>query len=219
MPRRTLKLNSKDADRELILLRRRTFVASALAGLSATACDKINPFQPCLSPAPVDVGTSAASPGVSASSPGSSGTHPVLSKAVTKIVGRATVDTLLRAKDGEVFRVNAKDFVQGSKAADRFSGYKIEKKGRSLKDTEMRKLARFLLAESSYGPDEKYLCDNSESYGLRVKHTAEIVELLFTFPCNRVAFLRRARADGKMTPGEYIDPVGRQVRDLLRAVM
>ncbi len=204
-------------------MRRRTFVASALAGLSTTACDKINPFQPCLSPVPVTGGAGPGAAATSASPPasaaGSTATQPVLSKAVTKIVGRGTADTLLRAKDREVFRVNAKDFVQGSSTADRLFGYKIEKKGRSLTDTEMRTLARLLLAESSYGPDEKYLCDNSESYGLRVKHAAEVVELLFTFPCNRVAFLRRAKADGKLTPGEYMDPVGRRVRDLLRAAM
>ncbi|MCA9596163.1 MAG: hypothetical protein KC776_22770 [Myxococcales bacterium] len=47
---------SDDRDRRAILARRKLLVASALAGLAATSCDKVNPFRPCLSPASIPEG-------------------------------------------------------------------------------------------------------------------------------------------------------------------
>lgn len=201
-------------DHETILLRRRSFVASALAGISAVGCDKINPFQPCLSPVPPSDAAVAASSG--SAGPVAHTTQPVLSHATQTIVGVATADVLLRSKTAALLRVSAKDFVQGDASAERFFGYQVQATGRALSEPRLRELARLLLDDASYGPDEKAVCDNSECYGLRAQHAAETVALLFVFPCNRVAFLRRASGDGKLTPGEYFDPVASTVRRMLR---
>lgn len=47
-------MSASDRDRDAILARRKIFIASALASLAATSCDKP---QPCLSQAPVNTGT------------------------------------------------------------------------------------------------------------------------------------------------------------------
>lgn len=58
-----------DRDRQRLLERRRLLVASALAGLSATSCDKLNPFRPCLSIEPVPTASAdATAPTVSSGS-------------------------------------------------------------------------------------------------------------------------------------------------------
>ncbi|HMR06658.1 MAG TPA: hypothetical protein PKA88_12795 [Polyangiaceae bacterium] len=210
------RLDTTPADRETILLRRRLFVASALAGISTVGCDKINPFQPCLSPVPVPPSDAAVAASSGSAGPVAQTTQPVLSRATQKIVGVATADVLLRSKTATLLRVNAKDFVQGDASAERFFGYQVQATGRALSERQLRELARLLLDDASYGPDEKAVCDNSECYGLRAQHAAETVALLFVFPCNRVAFLRRASRDGKLTPGEYFDPVASAIRRMLR---
>jgi hypothetical protein len=145
--------------------------------------------------------------------------QPTLSKAVTDVVGRATADVLLRGKERETFRVDAKKFDRDVGGPERFFGYPILRRGRALTDAETRKLATLLRTEGSYSPHEKYKCDNEESYGVRIKHGSEVVELLFLFPCNRIAFLKRASGDPQLTPGEYFDPVGDAVLEMLRAAV
>jgi len=57
---------SAERDRETILARRRFFVASAIASVVATGCDKVTP-QPCLEP---PLATDAANPNVCLAYPG-----------------------------------------------------------------------------------------------------------------------------------------------------
>lgn len=142
--------------------------------------------------------------------------QPELSAATRNIIGPATADVLLRGTDRATFRVDARDFVRDG--ADRFAGYRVLRAGRALTDDEMRRLATLLLSDASYFPVDKAVCPNEEAYGLRVRHGAEVVELLFVFPCDRVSILRRASGDaGLQMAGEYIDPVGDEVVALLRA--
>ena len=141
--------------------------------------------------------------------------QPELSAAVQDIVGPATADVLLRGS-WATLRVDAKRHDAGG-GADRFGGYAVLRAGRALTADEGRALGGLLLADASYYPVDKYACPNDEAYGVRVTHGAEVVELLFVFPCQRVAFLRRASADKLTMPGEYIDPVGDRVLKMLRA--
>ncbi len=52
-----------DSDRRAILARRRLFIASAVAGLATASCEKVNPFRPCLSAAPVTTADGAVNSG------------------------------------------------------------------------------------------------------------------------------------------------------------
>lgn len=187
-------------------------------GAFVLACDGAgSPAEPPSEskPAPVSPATPAETkPMTTAADPPA---QPELSNAVTNIVGRATADVLLRAADRATFRVDAKSHQAGTSGPDRFGGYAVLRRGRALTDAEARELATLLLADASYLPVDKYMCPNDEAYGVRFTHGAEVVELLFVFPCDRVAFLRRASGDPTQMPGEYIDPVADRVLALLRA--
>ena len=144
--------------------------------------------------------------------------QPQLSAATTKIVGLATADVLLRGTDRAVFRVDAKRHEASATGPNRFAGHAVLRRGRAPTDAELHELAALLLADASYLAVDKAVCGDDEAYGLRVTHGGEVVELLFTFPCYRVSFLRRASGDPPLPPGEYFDPVGSQVLALLRAM-
>jgi hypothetical protein len=113
------------------------------------------------------------------------------------------------------FRLDPKDFVAGDTSPDRFSGYKILGRGKPLDERATRRLVALLLAEESYGPREKYMCRKDLSIGLRAEGPGGPVELNFLHPCNRMSFFRRADGDVKLTPGEYMDPVGGEIHGIL----
>jgi hypothetical protein len=123
---------------------------------------------------------------------------------------------LVRAKTVATFRLDPKDFVAGDTSSDRFFGYKILGRGKPLDERAVRRLVTLLLAEESYGPDEKYKCNKDFSFGLRADGPGGPVELNFVYPCNRMSFFRRADGDAKLTPGEYMDPVGDELHGILR---
>jgi len=143
--------------------------------------------------------------------------QPTPPLAVTAIVGPATADVLLRGSERATFVLDAKQFAANSTDPARFAGHTVLRRGRSLTDAEHQRLVALLLADASYNPVDKYACVTDEALGLRVTHGAEVAELLFVFPCDRVNFLRRASADTLRMPGEYIDPVAPQVLEILRA--
>ncbi len=185
-----------------------------LLTLAASACDGAARPAP-VTPAPV----TPPPPTTPAPTPPASPPmqQPTLSAAVTDIVGPATADVLLRGSERATFVLDAKQFTANSTDPTRFAGYTILRRGRPLTDAEHQPLVKMLLADASYNPVDKYACLTDEAYGLRVTHGAEVVELMFVFPCNRVNILRRASADTLRLPGEYIDPVAPQLLEILRA--
>lgn len=192
-------------------------LAALLFGVLVLACDGAGgPATPDPKPAPAGPATpTETKPVTTTTNPPPA--QPELANAVTSIVGRATADVLLRAAERATFRVDAKTHQAGASGPDRFGGYSVLRPGRVLTDAEARELATLLLADASYFPVDKYACPNDEAYGVRFTHGSEVVELLFIFPCDRVAFLRRASGDATQMPGEYIDPVADRVRTLLQA--
>lgn len=195
--------------------------AAALLGF-VLACDGAGtPAAPPATPPAAPTTPAPAAPAeakpVTTTSPEGSPAQPELSAAVTDIVGRATADVLLRGAERATFRVDAKQFTPGAAGPDRFAGYAVLRPGRALTDAEAGELVRLLLADASYDPVDRGICRNDEAYGVRVTHGAEVVELLFVFPCNRVSFLGRASGDKVTMPGEYIDPIGERVLALLRS--
>ncbi len=189
--------------------------ALLLLALSTTTCDSgARPPDPA-APSPV---TTPPTPTPIAPSPPVT-TTPTQSppSAVSELLGPATTEVLLHGHARETFVVDATQFQRGAVDPNAFGGYAIKRRGRPLDDAEHQRLVGLLQAETSYLRVDKTVCRQEEAYGLRVGHGAEVVELLFLFPCARVVFLRRASADTTRVPGEYIDPVAAQVLALLRA--
>ena len=180
--------------------------------LVIAGCDAARPAP--VAPAPVAPAPLSPSP---APAPAPAPMQPTPPPAIAALVGPATAEVLRRGSERATFVVDARQFVQGSTDPGRFAGFRVLRRGRALTDDEHRRLADLLLSEASYAAVEKAVCRNDEAYGVRVGDGAEVVEMLFVFPCNRVSFLRRASGDAVRTPGEYFDPAATPIAALLRA--
>lgn len=172
----------------------------------------------CQAPAPPTPAAPPATPAPAPAAPVPPTARPEPSNAVTKIVGPATADVLLRGSERATFVIDPRQFSKDATGPDRFAGFKISRTGRPLADDEHSRLVTLLLADTSYLPVDKAVCHDEEAYGLRVGHGAEVVELLLVFPCARVSLLRRASGDAALVmSGEYFDPVSDQISQILRA--
>jgi hypothetical protein len=142
--------------------------------------------------------------------------QPVLSKAVTEVVGLKTFDIIVRSSQVTMFQVDPRDQAIGSGEEGRFAGYRVLKAAPAQGAAYVRRLSSLVGAEGTYHPIEKKACTRSLGFGFRFEAKGERVELLLFLPCQQLLFARRATGDAVTLPAEYVDPAAAQFAELLR---